>query len=321
MKEGFGIRKFFGTVFILLLVLFFGSCVFMARTLSIKMGGEQESPSQSALLHLKLEGVIIAPEEFLENLKKYSKEPEIKGVLVEINSPGGVVGPSQEIHRELKRIREELKKPVVVSISSLGASGAYYSAVAADKIFVNSGSLVGSIGVIMEFANLEQLYEWAKVSRYVIKTGAYKDSGAEYRPMRDDEKALFQQMADEILEQFKKAIADGRKLPIDRVARYADGRVFTGQTAINIGFADEIGTVEDARRALGQLAGMGADPEMFEPPEDREKMFFDLLGEAGSKITGIESAANAVMGLTRAQLTGLPLLLMPGTYIGNMKGQ
>src|SRR5690606_15499687 len=123
-------------------------------------------------LLMRMDGVIMDTKDFLKDLRKYAEESDIKGVLIAVNSPGGVVGPSQELYTELKRIREELKKPVVVSASSVLASGAYYMAVGANQIFVNAGILMGSIGVIMELANLSRLYDWAKVDRYVIKTGA-----------------------------------------------------------------------------------------------------------------------------------------------------
>jgi protease-4 len=136
------------------------------------------------------------------------------------------------------------------------ASGAYYSAVGADKIVVAPGAMVGSIGVIMEFANLEKLYDWAKISRFTINTGKYKDSGAEYRSMRDDEKELFQNMINEVWGQFKAAVAEGRNLKPEEVEPYADGRVFTGDFAVKNGFADEVGTVGRAYELAADLAGI-----------------------------------------------------------------
>jgi len=273
-------RKFLGTLVIVVVVMSFISCMVVMNNLSDQFPHPKKLSSAS-LLHLKLEGIILDPSEFLEDLRKYSREDDIKGVLVEINSPGGVVGPSQELYTELKRVRDELKKPVIVSTGSLAASGAYYAAVAANQIYTNPGSLIGSIGVIMEFANLEKLYEWAKVERFVVKTGAYKDSGAEYRSMREDEKQLFQSMADEVLGQFVRAIADGRKLREEDVRAVADGRVFTGEAALKLKLVDKIGTFEDARRTLGQLAGLGEDPDLFEPPK-RPEHFCEALAEIAS---------------------------------------
>src|SRR5690606_11268816 len=143
---------------------------------------------------------------------------------------------------ELKRTKEEFGKPIVASCNSLAASGAFYAAMGADKIIVNPGTLVGSIGVIIEFANLEKLYDWAKIERYALKTGPYKDAGAEYRKLTDAERALFQGTLDEVLSQFVGAIASGRKMDEDRVRKFADGRIFTGQWAVDEGFADKVGT-------------------------------------------------------------------------------
>jgi protease-4 len=203
-------------------------------------------------------------------------------------------------------VREEFKKPVVAACSGLAASGAYYAAVAADQIYTNPGTLMGSIGVIMEFANLEKLYQWAKIERYSIKTGAYKDSGAEYRSMRDDERALFQNLANEVLAQFKAAVSEGRKLAPDIVDRYADGRVFTGQMAVRYGFADKVGTYTDALKALGGLTNLGDKPEVFSPPRKRPS-FGDFFAEMSAKLSLTDSTIKN-LGI---DLIGKPLYILP----------
>jgi protease-4 len=304
-------RKFLGTVFIVIIVMFFAGCLITLNGLVGEFHIKEERLVKPSILSLKLEGVILDGQQFLKDLRKYASEKDVKGVLVQINSPGGVVGPSQEIFAELQRIRTELKKPVVVSCLGLAASGGYYAAVAADKIVVNPGALLGSIGVIMEFANLEKLYEWAKIKRYVIKTGAYKDSGAEYREMREDEKMLFQEMANEVLMQFKTTVSEARKLPMDVVNKYSDGRVFTGAKAVELGFADKVGTLEDAKREIGALTGLGNDPELFSPPNPRED-FFEMFSEVMQK-QSLESQLREALGANvNSQLRGQPLYLMPG---------
>jgi protease-4 len=303
-------RKFLGTFVIVITVFFMGGCFLTINNLIGEYGPKDAHVSKPAILFLKLEGVILDGGEFLEGLKKYAKDDDIKGVLIQINSPGGVVGPSQEINSEIMRVRKELKKPVVVSCSSLAASGAYYAAVAADKIVTNPGSMLGSIGVIMEFVNLEKLYDWAKVRRYTIKTGAYKDSGAEYREMREDERQLFQEMANEVFMQFKKTVADSRKLSLDFVSKYADGRVITGASAVSLGFADEIGTLEDATRIIGQLSGLGKNPEIFEPPPKRPDFLSQFYAESKGR-NPIKEAIDETMNL---KLKGQPLLIMRGAY-------
>jgi protease IV len=301
-------RKFLGTVFIVILVMFFAGCIFSLNGIMGELHMRETKLSKPSILFLELEGVILDGKEFLENLHKYAADDDIKGVLIQINSPGGVVGPSQELFAELKRVRTELKKPVVVSCLGLAASGAYYAAVAADKIVTNPGSLLGSIGVIMEFANLEKLYEWAKIKRYSIKTGQYKDSGAEYREMRPDERLLFQEMANEVLMQFKKTVAESRKLSMEVVDKYADGRVFTGATAVALGFADQVGTLEDAKRLVGQLSGLGSKPEMFTPPPKRPEFLSELFLES-KKANSVEAALKDIF---HSKFMGQPLYLMPG---------
>ena len=298
-------RKFLGTLLLVVTFMMIGGC-FLTVTNLVDDFPKDKKVKESSILHMKLEGVILDPSKFLKDLKKYSKDEDIKGVLLQVNSPGGIVGPSQEIYHELKRVRTELKKPVVVSTTGMAASGAYYAAVAANEIYANEGSLLGSIGVIMEFANLEKLYAWMKIQRHVIKTGKYKDSGAEHRPMREDEKQLFRSMAFEILNQFKAAIAEGRKLSPEVVSQYADGRVFTGETAQKLGFIDKIGTFEDARRAIGQLAGLGEDPDLFTPPKDRP-----TLSEILSEVKAPVKIEMPTQKLLKSQLWGQPLYLLP----------
>jgi protease-4 len=307
-------RKFLGTVFIVVIVVFFAGCFLTINNLMGEFHIREARLGTPSILFMELDGIIMDGEGFLDDLEKYAKEDDIKGVLIQINSPGGVVGPSQEIYSEIKRIREQLKKPVVVSCLGLAASGAYYAAVAADKIVTNPGCMMGSIGVIMEFANLEKLYEWAKVKRYVIKTGQYKDSGSEYREMRADEKMLFQEMANEVHMQFKNAVAEGRKLPIETVTKYADGRVFTGAAAVQMGFADQVGTLRDATRLIGQMAGLGDDPEIFTPPPERPEFLSEFFMQSKVRLSGQAegSIETAIHNLVRPELVGRPLFLMPG---------
>ncbi len=279
-------------------------------TLSI-FGKNKEKISKNAVLSLELNGIILDGKKFLDDLKEYSDRKEIKGVLIHINSPGGVVGPSQEIYSELKRVRDELKKPVVVSCGGVAASGAYYAAVSADKIIVNPGSLMGSIGVIMEFVNLEGLYNWAKVSRYVLKTGKFKDTGADYRAMNPEERQYMQSVIDEVWGQFKKAVAEGRNLSPQFVNQYADGRVFSGETAVKLGFADQVGSLRDAEKVIGQLTGLGDSPELFEPPKKHNNVLEYLMDQSeDSKFSN--PIFNKLFGQSKLELLGKPLFLMPG---------
>jgi protease-4 len=208
------------------------------------------------------------------------------------------------------------QKPVTISMSNVAASGGFYLAMAGKKIFANPGTITGSIGVIMEFANLEKLYEWAKVKRYSIKTGEFKDAGAEYREMRPEERKLFQGMVDNVLSQFKKAIVEGRKKKPEEIDAIADGRVFSGEQAHQLGLVDELGTFEQAVIAAAKEAGMKGH-EMYKPERKRKWIEQLLEGldqdpnaeESHSQVSEIlASSFRKTLGLS----TSTPL--KPGLY-------
>lgn len=305
-------RKFLSSLFVVIAVLLVVGCFMTAGGVVAMLNPPEARLHKKSILFLELNGVIEDGGKFLEKLKKYREEDEIKGVLVQIDSPGGVVGPSQEIFAELKRTSEQFKKPVVVSCLGVMASGAYYAAVGADKIFVTPGCMAGSIGVIMQFANLEKLMDWAKVQRFAIKTGKFKDTGAEYRAMTPEEKNLLQELVDDVLVQFKGAIAEGRKghLKQDVLDANADGRVFTGSTAVRLGFADQIGTVEDARQAIGEMTGLGKEPELFKPRSWREGDWRSYIFEEDSESRG--GWQETIKDALSVRWRGKPMLVWPG---------
>ncbi len=274
-----------------------------------EMGGLKKL-NKDSILYMNLDGVIYDVETFLTDLRKYSKKDNIKAVLIRINSPGGVVSPSQEIYQEIIKVRDEFKKPVVVFGDALVASGGYYAAIGASQIVVNSGTMMGSIGVIMQFNNLEKLYSWAKTDPFVIKSGKYKDSGASFRKMRDDEKELFQSMIDEVYLQFRNTVIKERNLSQDIMNKYADGRIFTGETAVKVGFADKLGGYNMALKTAAQLAGLDIDdPSIFTPPPKKEELLQTLIN---SKVN-IGPLSNAIE-MIKPHLFGKPLFLMPGTF-------
>lgn len=262
-------------------------------------------PVGASVLVIDLEGVILDSDDFINSIYDNIESESIKAIIVKVNSPGGVVGPSQAMYRELIRVRDEYEKPVIAYFESVAASGAYYVAAGADKIVTNPGTIVGSIGVIMDFANLEDLYSWAKIKRFSIKTGRYKDTGADYRSMRDDEKVYLQYMMDEVLEQFKSAIIEGRGLSKEVVDENADGRIFTGKRAVELGFADKLGSFSDALDLAKEMTGE-KDLEVYDPNKDKPA-FFKYLEGASDKIS-----IGQVQELLRLQLFGKPLFLMPG---------
>lgn len=300
-------KKFLSFLLIAFAVFVLGVIILSIGGLFSFMAPQQARLSSPSILHLELKGIITDGDEILEFLRKHARKDEIKGVLVRVDSPGGAVGPSQEIFAELKRVREEYNKPVVVSCGTLAASGGYYAAVAADKILVNPGTLLGSIGVIMELPYLEKLYEWAKMDFTVVKSGHFKDAGSPLRPITENEKELFQNLIDEVHMQFKTAVMESRRLSRDIVDKYADGRVFNGETAVKMGFADEIGTFEDARRVVGELAGLGPYPELFKPRKEPESLF-EYFQQMEGRMSGFEQVAAR---LKKLELAGKPLYLMP----------
>lgn len=223
---------------------------------------------------LEIEGVILDSEKILEKLEDFEESPEVKALVVRINSPGGAVAPSQEIHKALL----DFPKPVVVSMGSVAASGGYYIAVAAKKIFANPGTLTGSIGVIMEFANLEKLYDWAKIKRFVIKTGKFKDIGSESRPMTDEEREYLQGLLNNTQTQFKKAILEGRKLTPEKLDPIADGRIMNGEQAKALGLVDELGGEKEAVLEAGKMAGISGKPKVI--TINKKKSFLDYLQDS-----------------------------------------
>ena len=271
------------------------TCLFLARCMFFSW--ESQRPPKGSILALEIKGLIGDKSDFLMDLRKYARYDEILGVLVRVDSPGGYVSTSQELYSEFRYIKETLKKPVVVSAGNMLASGALYVASGASKILVNRGTLVGSIGVVIKFYNLERLYDLIKVSPYSIKTGEFKDIGSMHRAMSARERDLLQDLLDETLDQFKSAVIEGREIEAENLDPYLDARVFSGESAVNTGFADSIGTLTDAISQIGKLTGLGEDPILFTP---KEPVWDRLLGpiEDGRRGGGTLGKANASSSLT-----------------------
>lgn len=305
-----GAGLFFG---VMTFLIFIGGC--MVLTVFFRGDGSSFSAvktvRQDSVLVLKLEGIILDSSEFLEDLNKYIKNKKIKGVLIRINSPGGGTSASQEIYKEILRLKELHKKPVVVSIGSVGASGAFYISMAGDKIIANEASLLGSIGVIIYLSNLEKLYEWAKIENYVVKTGEFKDSGSQFRGLTPRERDLFQDLIDQFLAHFKEVIVKNRTLSSELVDEFSDGRVFSGETAVVQGFIDQAGTYYEALDVIGEMAGLGEDPEIFEPFKrtDRWLELFKSYFQSLIPFSNVHSQFRSV--LFNPQFQGRPLYLMP----------
>ncbi len=219
-------------------------------------------------------------------IKQYGDDSRVKAIILRIDSPGGGVSASQEIYREVKRVKDEKKKKVVVSMASVAASGGYYIACPADKIFANPGTVTGSIGVIAEWLNYKELAAWAKLKPVVFKSGEFKDTGSPTRDLTESDKKYFQSMIDELYGQFVGAVTEGRQgkgeegveITKEHVIKLADGRVYTGEAAKKNGLVDEIGNYEDAVKATAKLVNIKGDPQIVTPPKPKEGLsLLDLL--------------------------------------------
>jgi len=214
---------------------------------------------------IRIEGVIMDSRETIEELRRFRDNPSIKAVVLRIDSPGGGVVPSQEIHTEVLKARKGGRLKVVASMGNLAASGGYYIAAATDKIVANPGTLTGSIGVIMELANVQGLLEKVGVQSVVIKSGRYKDLASPFRAMSKEDRVLLQRVLDDVHDQFIQAVAAGRALNVEEVRPLADGRIFTGRQARTAKLVDELGDLQDAIKLAARMVGIEGEPRVVEP--------------------------------------------------------
>ena len=243
------------------------------------------SLSGNQIAALTLEGAISDSKDFVDQLKDYGKRATVKVVVIRINSPGGGVAASQEIYEAIKKFRAETKKKVVVSMGSVAASGGYYVACGADKIFANPGTITGSIGVIAEWYNYGDLLRWAKMQDVVIKSGAFKDAGSGTRPLTAEEKVYFQSLINNMYNQFVATVASSRKMKDEEVRKLADGRVYTGQEAKADGLVDELGTFQDAIDAAARIAGIQGEPKILSPAKKSFSILDILLGDSRAALS------------------------------------
>ncbi|MGB3363883.1 MAG: signal peptide peptidase SppA [Thermodesulfobacteriota bacterium] len=264
-------RGFFLAIVLLFLFVF----IFLAGIGSaLLLSGKGSFSSGDKVAVLRVEDVIIDSQIYLDSIETISKDDKVKALVVRIDSPGGAVGPSQEIYSELKELGKEI--PIIASIGGVGASGGYYIACAAEKIYANPGAITGSIGVIAQFASYEKLLNWAKIDVEVIKSGKYKDVGSAFREMSDADKEYIQQLIDNVYDQFKSVVATSRNLDTKQIDSVADGKIYTGEQALNLKLIDELGTINDAITVAGNLGGIQGDPEVINFPKKKSKLY-DLL--------------------------------------------
>lgn len=214
---------------------------------------------------VRVEGVILDARATVDDLIRFGENPNIRAIVLRIDSPGGGVVPSQEIHDAVQRIREKYHKAVVASMGSIAASGGYYIAVATDHIVANPGTLTGSIGVIMQLANVQDLLKKIGVKSRVIKSGEHKDLASPFREMSSEDQHILQSVMDDVHRQFIEAVAAGRSLAVTDVEPLADGRIFSGRQAMDSHLVDGLGNLHDAIQVAARMGGIKGEPKVVEP--------------------------------------------------------
>ena len=235
---------------------------------------------------IKVEGVIRGSDSLIKQIKDFRDNRGVGGVILRINSPGGGVAPSQEIYEEVQKLAK--RKPVFTSMGSVCASGGYYIAAASQVIFANPGTVTGSIGVIVGFSNLNELFKKIGIKSYIIKSGKFKDLGYPTRDMTPEDKKVLQSVVDSIFNQFVKAVAKGRRLPEAKVRSLADGRVFSGAQAKELGLVDRLGNLEDTIAFMAKRLGIRGKPNVVysKNPTEKlwERLFKSVLGKWASPL-------------------------------------
>ncbi len=261
------LQKYFkGIVLLLLLLVLLGSM-------------QREAAQKPNLMSIKLTGTILDSKKMLDQIEEAQKS-NIKGVLFIIDSPGGAVAPSIEISRAIKRLRA--KKPVVVYAAGTLASGSYYSAIWANKIIANPGSIVGSIGVIFESANIKKLLDTVGIEPQIVKEGKYKEVGTPLRPWKEYEKAEIKKVLDDTYAMFKEDVAKARKLDLNASETWAEAHIFTARQAKAVGLIDRVGTIDVAKKEVEKLSGV--KKPVWKREDKFEKLMERLTDETSSKL-------------------------------------
>ena len=232
-----------------------------------------KSPSGEIAL-VRIQGMLMDSQNIVRQLSNYRHNPNVRGIVLRIDSPGGAVAPAQEIYNEIMKLKAD-HKTVYASMGTVAASGGYYIACAANYVLANPGTLTGSIAAVMAFSNIEELTDKIGVKPIIIKSGKYKDVGSPLRGMKLEERKLLQSVVDDVHQQFVQAVAKGRGLPVSEVNEIADGRIMTGQQALTLKLVDEMGGLEKTIELLAKKIGVEGRPKVIE--EKEETPFFDWL--------------------------------------------
>lgn len=224
-----------------------------------------------------LRGVIADEAAFTKVLDDFREDPSVRAFVIEIESPGGTVGASQSIFEAIRDLRDGDDRPVLAWMGDVGASGGYYAAVAADSVYALPGTMTGSIGVIMEFPNAEELFRKVGVGWDVVTSGAHKDLGGFARALSPEDREILEELVRDVHEQFVEVVSENRRLDRETVLGLADGRVYTGRQAKELGLVDGLMTLPETIALAGRMADLGPDPTIVRPREPTINLF-DLLG-------------------------------------------
>lgn len=262
--------------------LLLGASFFFFWGSIFSLAGKSRKHEKGNIAVVEVLGGIFDAKPVTEELRDLKKDDQAKAVVLRVDSPGGSVAASQEIFEAVKSLKEA--KPVVVSMGTVAASGGYYIAAPANRIVANAGTITGSIGVRLEIMNVEDLLSWARLKAVTLKSGALKDVGSPTRPMTPEEREYLEGILKAMHAQFKKAVAENRGLPIEDVEALADGRVFTGEEALQNKLVDELGSLDRAVKVAADLAGVKDDPEPYYPEKEYENFFRYLVEGAADRL-------------------------------------
>jgi len=269
---------------IIAVLALFGTGVVVSMRLLL---GGHILPTGGRVALLPLRGTIVDEEWFVDELEYLREDGGVRAFVIEIESPGGTVGASQSIYEAIRDLREEDDRPVIAWMGDVAASGGFYAAMGADSVLALPGSITGSIGVIMEFPNAEELLRKVGLGWEIVKSGEHKDLGNPTRPLSDEDRVILQALVDDVYRQFLEVVTENRPLAAEEVERLADGRVFSGRQAAELGLVDRLGTLDDAIAVAGRMAGLGEDPGLAHPRERRIGLWDLILGLTGAEARGL----------------------------------
>jgi protease-4 len=276
-----------GVITFICSIVFLSSFFSLLSSLLTNEFSRRYSEEKEHLAVLRIDGPIFHSDFYLKHIEAIAENRACRGILLYVNSPGGAVSASQEIYSSLKELRSE-DVPVVVSMGNTAASGGYYVALGADKIFANRGTLTGSIGVIAQFPEAQELFSKLGISMEIIKSGEYKDAGSPFRKTTKEERKYLQTVVDDTYEQFLSDILANRDLSDEELRKFADGRLLTGRQALNAGLVDTLGGYLSAKNYLAKISGMQEDPLFIEviPGKSWVERITSKIGISGSSVSG-----------------------------------